>query len=449
MKKFKSLLTMVSVMLVIFVCFAFSANAEGSEWIKNKPEDTIEYNFNEETGVIVFKGEGKIYKDYFGTPEDRAEIVSKIKTVIIEDGIKEIGRYAFSGFPVLENVVLPYDFETIDEYAFSDCKAMKRFSFEVSTFLSVRTHAFKGSGLEYVNIPANVSVWPGAFDDCDSLKKIIFTAGWCVVSDCDSLAEIVMPADIDELNSTVETEEPICTIAKNCKSLQKITFPAKEKINNIKIAAADYETFAENCPNLKSISNINRGLAGFSDIDFAVVGTLNKGIRKAEIKDMKFTQKGYYNSKITWSEVNGAGYYQVFRKDGKNWVRVYSGDETAYICRESGKYRVRAVSYDGKTHAYGKYSTITVNYVPVVKNLRLEGTILKWDALDNVTGYKIYYISSDNSAVQVLGKTTKNQINVSSVKNACYLMVRAYYKTSGGTQYGSIVNKSVGELQVK
>ena len=439
MKKLKLLLTTVSVMLAIFICFTFSVNAEDSEWIKNNPEDTIEYNFNEATGTIVFRGEGKIYQDYFGTPEDRAEIASKIKAVIIEDGIKEIGRYVFSGFPVLENVVLPYDFEVIDEYAFSDCKAMKKFDFNVSEYLSIRSGAFMGSGLEYVDVPRNVSFYSNTFNDCDSLKKIVFNAGWCVMSDCDSLTEIVMPADIDQLNSTVETEEPICTIARNCKNLQRIIFPAKEKINNIKIAAADYDVFAEDCPNLKTISNINIGLAYFSHIDYAVVTKLNNSIKKSKIEDLKFTQKGYYNSFITWKEVDGAGYYQVFRKDGNKWKRVYSGNENIYVCRQSGEYRIRAVSYDGNAHVYGKYSTIKVNYVSVVKNVRLEGSIFKWDALDNVTGYKIYYVTRDNSAVQVLGTTTKNKIDVSSIKNIRYLMVRAYYKTPTGTQYGDIV----------
>jgi hypothetical protein len=439
MKKLKLLLTTVPVMLAILICFAFSVNAEDSDWIKNNPEDTVEYNFNEATGTIVFRGEGEIYQDYFGTPEDRAKIASKIKTVIIEDGIKEIGRYVFSGFPVLENVVLPYDFEVIDDYAFSDCKAMKKFDFNVSEYLSIGSGTFMGSGLEYVNVPSNVTLYSNTFDDCDNLKKIIFNSSWSVMTDCDSLIEIVMPADIDQLDLTVETEEPICTIAKNCKSLQKITFPAIEKINNIKIAAADYDVFADNCPNLKTISNINIGLAYFSHIDYAVVTKLNNSIKKSKIENLKFTQKGYYNSKLSWKEVDGAGYYQVLLKDGNKWKRVYSGSETEYTCRQSGEYKVRAVSYDGKTHIYGKYSTIKVNYVSIVKNVRLEGNILKWDALDNVTGYKIYYLSKDNSAVQVFGKTTKNYIDVSPIKNIRELMIRAYYKTPEGTQYGSIV----------
>lgn len=447
MKKFKSLLMVISAMLLISVCFAFSVSAEDSGWVKKSPEDTIEYNFNEATGVLVFRGEGEIYQDYFGTPENRDEITTKIKTVIIEDGIKSIGRYVFSDFPVLENVVLPFEFEKIDEHAFAYCKSMKKFNFNVSEYLSVRPYAFKGSGLEYVNIPSNVGVYGHVFDDCDSLKKIVFNAGWCIISDCDSLTEIVMPADIHELGSTVETEEPICTIARNCKNLRTITFPAVEEINNIKVSTANYGMFVEDCPSLKTISYINRSLALFNNIDYAVVGKLNNGIKKSKVEDLKFTQKGYYNSKLTWSEVDGAGYYQVFRKDGNKWKRVYSGDKTTYICRESGQYRVRAVSYNGTSHVYGKYSTIKVNYVPMVQNMRLEGNILKWDPLENVTGYKVYYLSYDDPAVQTFAKTSKNEIDVSSIKNIRDLMVRAYYKTSSGTQYGSILNKGIVELR--
>mgnify|MGYP003292211109 CR=1 FL=1 len=53
MKKFKSLLMVISAMLLISVCFAFSVSAENSGWVKKSPEDTIEYNFNEATGVLV------------------------------------------------------------------------------------------------------------------------------------------------------------------------------------------------------------------------------------------------------------------------------------------------------------------------------------------------------------------------------------------------------------
>ncbi len=445
MKKLKTLSVAMFTTLIVLFCFAFTASAQDCEWIKRLPEDTIEYNFSEATGVIVFRGEGEIYQDYFGTPENRDEIASKIKTVIIEDGIKKIGNYVFSGFPELKNVILPSDFKAIGDYAFSDCKALKNIDFP--QFLEdIGKYAFKSSGLEYVYVPEYVCFGGGSFDDCDSMKKIVFTYIWCLVSDCDSLIEIVCPPDMDYITTDID-ENPICTLARNCKSLKKITFPAKNEIHNIKVAAASYGTFVENCPNLDSISYINHSLALFSDVDYAVVSKLNKSIKKSKVADFKFTQKGYYNSRLSWSEVDGAGYYQVFYKDGNKWKRVYSGAETEFTCRESGQYRVRAVSYDGKTHVYGKYSTTTVNYVPMVRNMRLEGNILKWDALDNVTGYKIYYLAKDDPAVKVFAKTSKNKIDVSSLGEVRDLMVRAYDKTPTGTLYGGIVIKSMSQLK--
>ena len=79
-----------------------------------------------------------------------------IKEAIIPEGIKEIGKGAFSAFFYLEKVVLPNTITAIRETAFSECDKLKEINLPNSLEI-IESQVFRGCySLDYIVIPANL-----------------------------------------------------------------------------------------------------------------------------------------------------------------------------------------------------------------------------------------------------------------------------------------------------
>ena len=94
-------------------------------------------NQNNEENVAII-GEGKeIIKS------KDAKNLKNASRIIIEDGVKEIGKSAFSGFDNLKKISLPRSIQRIGKFAFKDCKNL----IKVESYLNVNVcdkEAFKG-----------------------------------------------------------------------------------------------------------------------------------------------------------------------------------------------------------------------------------------------------------------------------------------------------------------
>ena len=97
--------------------------------------------------VLTISGTGILrdpYVDCWNGYED------KVKKIVIEDGVAEIGHSIFSGFTGLEEVIIPNSVTDIYHGAFWNCDK-----------------------LTYLQIPAGVeTVHDGAFSSCDSLEQV-------------------------------------------------------------------------------------------------------------------------------------------------------------------------------------------------------------------------------------------------------------------------------------
>ena len=448
------------IIMIIATLFAVSVNAEDSEWVKRLPEDKIEYNYNKDQGLIILKGEGTLYRGYFGygVPSDEEEFEypeeeetfpdivyesDNIKTVIVQEGITKIDKYVFSALHNVETVVLPDSVEsigygafnlcqklrsvnlpeglkTIEGYAFAYCKSLKNVSFP-ATLERIEGYAFRGAGLKYAYVPENVNyLGYGVFENCDSMKKITFTQKRCQMIGCDSLEEIVYPADFAR----------VVPIAVDCKNLKKVTFPSVEKIGTVKIAKDSYDKFLTGCPDAV-LGYVNIDMVKNTGVNHAVVTPLNKNV--GQVKGLRVTQKDI--PYLQWDELEGAGYYQVYYKNNGKWEKIYSGSDTKIFLQYKGEYKVRAVSYDGKNHAYGKYVTIKTKVVDGVYNLKFDGKVLSWDKAENATGYQVFYCTEDGGSYKKIGNTSKTSMDISKYKNVYAVKIRAYAKTSTGTLY--------------
>ena len=103
-------------------------------------------------------------------------MVSKgIKKIVVPDGVKRIGEYAFYDYTSLKSIELPSSVKCIGEGAFEQCSSLK--SIEVpNSVKSIGYWAFEGcTSLTSIKIPSSVeSIGNRAFYSCDSLKHIVF-----------------------------------------------------------------------------------------------------------------------------------------------------------------------------------------------------------------------------------------------------------------------------------
>ncbi len=509
MKNLKKASLFIAITIISVFCLVFSANAS---WEKVSEDSNIEYYFDDVTGTLHIRGEGKIpddflgkcgeyvygdddYEDFDGADDDDFEIVEdfsymqKVKTLIIEEGITEIGHCAFLGnykyfklMSELRTVVLPDSLEIIGEYAFADCenlvsvilpsslKKVEKYAFyntaisninlpeglelissyafcytnisNISlpeTLKTIGYYAFWGTKLKNIYVPESVNyIGEGAFNSCKSLKKITFTNAVCQMAQCDALEEIVYPADFTDFNRYRDD-----LLASKCPNLKKITFPSEEKEHNIKISIEDYDVFVKDCPNV-TLGYVNYEMIKNQYIDYAVI---TKTVSKlSKVTGLKHKQKGNDN-KLTWSPVEGAGYYKVYwwSEVEKKWIRVYCGADTYTTNIRNGRYKVRAVNYDGEKYVYGKYSAETELHIMYYINLVVPETTsnsatLRWSNTADQTGFQLYYSTNRNSGYKKVVTTTKRKYTVKNLEEGktYYFKVRRYYKyPDGNIAYGS------------
>lgn len=96
---------------------------------------------------------------------------TKIKELVIEDGIEEIGLAAFRN-NLIEEVVIPDSVKTIGPGAFSNCTHLKKVTLS-NSLTEIAPSVFFGAKMEELVIPEGVTKIGGrAFSDCDSLKTL-------------------------------------------------------------------------------------------------------------------------------------------------------------------------------------------------------------------------------------------------------------------------------------
>lgn len=155
-----------------------------------------------------------------------------INSVILPEGIKSIGEYAFRGtnirrvnIPSTVINIAQYAFvstplqevtfatnsqiETIGDRAFSACSVLQKVDFgDNNSLISVGRGAFFNcSSLQTVQLPSTVNeVWYGAFQGCSSLKSIAFSDAMTVIRDyvcanCSALEEVHMPVALTAIHT--------------------------------------------------------------------------------------------------------------------------------------------------------------------------------------------------------------------------------------------------------
>ena len=170
----------------------------------------VNYELYDDYTLRIF-GKGAMYNyNYIYTPQRMYSDApwsswdSKIKSVVIEDGVTRIGAYTFCFFSSLTEVNIPNTVTSIGRGAFRDCTALKKI-YIPNSVTALGAYAFWHCGsLAEVNIPDGIeTIDEGVFDQCRSLAHIdipnsVTSIGSFAFSFC-SFTEIIIPDGVTSI----------------------------------------------------------------------------------------------------------------------------------------------------------------------------------------------------------------------------------------------------------
>ena len=219
--------------------------------------ETIEKDAFDDTAWYHAKADGPVYLgnilvDYKGTmPEDYTLYIPatvkgiaggvfwnqrNLKSVIISDGVRLMGREIFRGCSALSEIRLPSDLTKIPDETFSGCIGLSQIDLPANV-AEIGEEAFMYTGLIRFVVPDRVeAIGDSAFEGCKALEEIVLPAGLksigkCAFWGCESLGQIVLPAGLKSIGRNV---------FRNCKKLREIVIPASvEYLGNFPMSNCD------------------------------------------------------------------------------------------------------------------------------------------------------------------------------------------------------------------
>lgn len=161
--------------------------------------ENLTWQLSRDTGVLKISGEGAM-DDYIAYYAPHFPCHDRIKSIVLEEGVTEIGNGAFRGLKNVQKVTLPQSLKIISAGSFAGCEGLQEISLPM-LLTHIGSGAFSGSSLRQIFIPKNVLGIEGAtFSECGQLEKIevdpenqYFVSDHGIVYDKDKTELIVVP----------------------------------------------------------------------------------------------------------------------------------------------------------------------------------------------------------------------------------------------------------------
>lgn len=207
----------------------------------------------------------------------------KASSVTINEGITQIGEYAFMDNISLTSVNIPESVTSIGRNAFYNCTALTKVSLP-NGLTNIEPYTFGYTGLTSINIPEGVvAIGDNAFVSCTSLSEItipstVLQLGKSIFRDCTALTSLTISEGVTSIPSYAFS---------GCNSLNSLSIPAS--VNSI----GDY---GFNCSGLTSITCLS------PDIPVISANSFNTATyTKATLKVYKTVLSNYQNSQL-WGQ---------------------------------------------------------------------------------------------------------------------------------------------------
>lgn len=174
----------------------------------------------------------------------------RLKSVVIPDSVKAIGRSAFEGCTSLTSITIPENVTKIGESAFRNCSGLSSITIP-SSITKLRQNTLEGcTSLVSVDLPNSVTtIGKAVFKRCTSLSSFVISDSVTqidenVFCDCFGITSVVIGKRMTKISGGT---------FENCKKLTSVIIPNGIKTIGIKAF--------KNCENLKSIT-IPDGVTG-------------------------------------------------------------------------------------------------------------------------------------------------------------------------------------------
>ena len=261
----------------------------------------------------------------------------KINSVVIEEGITSIGRYAFSNCYYLTDVSVPDSVTRIEDYAFRGCENLSSIALP-NSLTSIGDYAFRDCcNLMKVTGPNGIAnVGDGVFYNCDSLPEdengFVIVCG-ILCSFRGEAVDVTIPDSVSTIensafrynSSLVNITIPygVTRIGNNafeyCNSLEDVTLPDS-------ITSIGDHAFA-NCDSLTDIA-IPDSLTSIAPYVFYDCGSLNSVIipeHVTSIGDHAFCYCSNLSDLTIGDSVTSIGDYAFANCDGLTGITIPDG----------------------------------------------------------------------------------------------------------------------------
>ena len=330
-----------------------------------------------------------------------------ITAIVIKEGVKTISKYAFFGCSNVASIILPDGLEEIGLYAFEYC------------------------AIEEISIPDSViKMGQDSFNMCADLKSYI------------------QPENVEYYST-------MTAMGYGMTSLQEFRVTQSMVDNNVHFVLPE-DTWYLSTDTTKSFEVSGNGNQHSADWGVGTYVRKEETVKLAAPATVKAVSQNYSTLKVSWSEVEGADGYKIYRSDSENgeYKLIYtSAADKLYVNnlnRITGKtyyYKVAALK-DGvegvlseakagksqpKKPANVKVKSVTANKLNV-----------SWNAVEGAQGYKLYCSTSGKDGTFYLSYTTwnPNKLNVNVLNRVpgktYYFKVRAIAKYEGATVNGTL-----------
>lgn len=151
-------------------------------------------------------------------------VYSRLRSVVLPEGVKEILAYAFSKCYDLERIDLPEGIEKIRNGAFNGCLKLREITLPKSLRL-LGIDALRSTALERVTIPAGIRrIEDSTFMWCAQLREVslpegLESVGYQAFSGCTRLASIALPPSIRQIKNRAFF---------GCRALREVVIPAAD-----------------------------------------------------------------------------------------------------------------------------------------------------------------------------------------------------------------------------
>lgn len=166
--------------------------------------DTLYYNINGTSAILVGPGEYSMWDDNFTKPSGELVIPSSVTYNGDTYTVTEIGDYAFQSCNDLTSVTIPNTVTSIGEQAFCWCNNLSDINIPNSV-TSIGNNAFNSCNFSNINLPNSlISIGNSAFSSCTKLTTVnipnsVTSIGRYAFNYCPNLLPVNIPSTVTSI----------------------------------------------------------------------------------------------------------------------------------------------------------------------------------------------------------------------------------------------------------